>query len=157
PTPSWRLDGLRRPLCNGSQRQVGDRLENQSMSVAEELERLQQLRDLGTMTEEEFLQAKARLLNKPASDADIERRTGIWAMCLHLSVFTGYAAVLAGFIAPVLIWQLMKDELPGLDVHGRNVVNWIISLIIYATVSFVLCLLVIGIPMLIALGVMAVV
>lgn len=127
------------------------------MSIVEELERLQQLRDLGTMSEEEFLQAKAKLLNEPTFDSDIERRTRLWAMCLHLSVFAGYAAPFAGFIAPILIWQLMKEDLPGLDAHGRIVVNWIISSIIYTVVSAILCLVLIGIPMLIAVGIMAVV
>jgi phage shock protein PspC (stress-responsive transcriptional regulator) len=37
------------------------------MSVTDELERLQTLRDRGTISEEEFARAKAQVLNEPAS------------------------------------------------------------------------------------------
>jgi uncharacterized Tic20 family protein len=52
-----------------------------------------------------------------------------------------------------VIWQIVKADLPGLDVHGRNAANWIISLIIYFVVSLVLCLVGIGFVLLIALGI----
>jgi phage shock protein C len=37
------------------------------MSVTDELERLQTLRDRGTLSEEEFARAKAQVLNEPAN------------------------------------------------------------------------------------------
>jgi phage shock protein PspC (stress-responsive transcriptional regulator) len=37
------------------------------MSIAEELERLQALRDRGTISDEEFARAKAQVLDEPAS------------------------------------------------------------------------------------------
>jgi uncharacterized Tic20 family protein len=52
-----------------------------------------------------------------------------------------------------VIWQLKKADLPGLDVHGKNAVNWIISLIIYFVVSLVLCMVGIGFVLLFALGI----
>jgi hypothetical protein len=33
-------------------------------------------------------------------------------------------------IAPIIIWQLKKNEFPELDAHGKVVVNWIISVLI---------------------------
>jgi uncharacterized Tic20 family protein len=50
-----------------------------------------------------------------------------------------------------------KDELPGIDVHGKNVANWILSKIIYAVISLILVLAIIGIPLLIALGVISII
>jgi uncharacterized Tic20 family protein len=32
-------------------------------------------------------------------------------------------------------WQLKKDELPGIDAHARDAVNWIISVMLYAAMS----------------------
>lgn len=85
-----------------------------------------------------------------------EQETRQWALALHLSVLAGYAVPLAGLIVPILIWQLKKADLPGLDVHGKNAVNWIISHIIYAIVSVILCFACgIGIPLLVALGIVA--
>ncbi len=75
-----------------------------------------------------------------------------WAMFLHLSSLMGLALPLIGFISPVVIWQLKRDDFPELDVHGKNATNWLISATVYAIISAFLCILVIGIPLLIALG-----
>ena len=91
------------------------------------------------------------------TDADVgpekqDRQTRKWAFILHISVLAGFVLPLAGLIAPIMIWQLKKDELPGLDAHGKNAINWMISAAIYMVVSVPLVFVVIGIPMLIALG-----
>ena len=90
-----------------------------------------------------------------ASSEDQETR--LWAMLLHLSVFAGYAIPIAGLVAPIVIWQVMKVDLPQIDVHGKIVVNWIISMALYGAVSFVLAFVLIGIPLLILLGVLGLV
>ncbi|MDB5342492.1 MAG: hypothetical protein JWP89_869 [Schlesneria sp.] len=131
------------------------------MSVTEELEKLQQLRDSGAIDDAEYAAAKAKVLNESPSGysappvmagEELERATRQWAAILHLSAFAGYFLVpVAGLVAPILIWQIKKDQLPGLDIHGRNATNWIISSLIYGVISGILILVVIGIPMLIAL------
>ncbi|MEZ6095927.1 MAG: DUF4870 domain-containing protein [Pirellulaceae bacterium] len=60
-----------------------------------------------------------------------------WALILHLSVFAGYAVPMVGLIAPLIIWQMKKDEVPGLDAHGRIVMNSIISFL--STVQSPVC------------------
>lgn len=91
-------------------------------------------------------------------DEDTEDRdTRMWAMFLHLSFFAGYAVPIFGLLAPVVIWQVKKDELPLIDRHGKNMVNWLISLVIYTIVGVLLCFIVIGVPFLILLGVLSVV
>ena len=135
------------------------------MSLADELVKLQQLRDMGTLSETEFSIAKARLLSNSSSGPsdmgspfsladDQERRTRLWAFLLHLSHLCGYAPLpFAGFVAPVIVWQLKKEELPLLDVHGKNLINWIITKFLYAFICLLMCFFVIGFPMLIALGI----
>jgi uncharacterized Tic20 family protein len=78
-------------------------------------------------------------------------------MFLHLSLLAGFVLPFAGLIAPILIWQLKKQDLPGLDAHGKVVVNWIISAVLYGVVCVLLTFVVIGIPLLVALGVVGVV
>lgn len=78
-------------------------------------------------------------------------------MLLHLSIFAGIFLPLAGLVAPIVIWQVKKDELPGIDPHGKYVVNWIISQAIYFAAAFVLSFVLIGIPILIGLGIIAIV
>lgn len=83
-----------------------------------------------------------------------DKATREWAMYLHLSLLSGFAIPLAGFIAPIIIWQVKKDELPEVDVHGKLVTNWIISSFIYTVVSLFLVFLIIGIPCLVVLGIL---
>jgi len=142
------------------------------MSIADELEKLQQLRQSGAIDEYEFAQAKARVLNgsaeaQPAESPAFESawvglgpqelETRQWGLILHLSVLAGYVLPIAGIVVPIAIWQLKKDALPMIDAHGKNALNWIISFIIYAVFCGILVLVAIGVPMLMALGVVAVV
>lgn len=73
-----------------------------------------------------------------------ESQTNQWAMFLHFSLLAGFVIPLAGLVAPIIIWQIKKNDLPRIDVHGKIVVNWIISLIIYWAISAVLTFILIG-------------
>ncbi|MFI3190800.1 MAG: DUF4870 domain-containing protein [Methylococcales bacterium] len=86
-----------------------------------------------------------------------EQQARQWAMFLHLSQLAGYIIPLVGLIAPIVIWQMKKDEYPILDEHGKAVVNWIISELIYGAICFALVFIVIGFPMLMVLGILAVI
>ena len=76
---------------------------------------------------------------------------------LHLSLLIYTFIFPIGAIAPILIWQLKKDEIPGLEAHGKMVTNWMISLAIYFAVSLVLTLILIGILGFIVFGILAIV
>ncbi len=80
-----------------------------------------------------------------------------WAMLLHLSLLAGHVVPFGGVIAPIVIWQTKKDEMPELDEHGKNAVNWLLSAIIYALVCIPLCFIVVGFVLLFALAVLHVV
>ena len=132
------------------------------MTMAEELERLHQLYQSGGLSEEEYARAKASLLTPPAKpividDSTFDLKTRQWAMFLHLSLLAGFIVPILGLVAPILIWQLKKAEFPALDVHGKIVMNWIISSISYAVISAILILVLIGIPLLIGLGVLCII
>ena len=130
------------------------------MNISDELEKLRQMRDTGTLSEDEYARAKAALLNSQGRVPDEgtrELQSRQWAMFLHFSLLAGIVVPLAGLVAPIIIWQLKKAEYPELDAHGKIAVNWILSLIVYAVVSVLLILVLVGIPLLIALGVLTVV
>jgi uncharacterized protein len=122
------------------------------MNIADELQKLQQLYQSGAINEDEYNRAKARILDeKPSAGApflgnlfagDLESQTRQWGLFLHLSVLLSFVGV--GIIVPILIWQLKKNDLPGLDVHGKNAVNWIISALIYGLVCVILHFVLIG-------------
>jgi uncharacterized Tic20 family protein len=80
-----------------------------------------------------------------------DRQVRQWALVLHLSLLAGFLIPLAGMVAPIIIWQMKKEEMPGLDAHGKVVANWIISSIIYCGVSVLLIFVLIGIPLILLL------
>lgn len=83
-----------------------------------------------------------------------ERQMGLF---LHLSQLAGLIVPLAGLILPIVIWQTQKDKIPALDAHGKMILNWIISLLIYSLISAVLTIVLIGLLGLLAVAVMSIV
>ncbi len=67
-----------------------------------------------------------------------------WNMLIHLSQLVGFFIPLGNVIAPLILWQMKKDEDPCIDQHGKEVMNWEISLFIYAVVAGLLCFILIG-------------
>ena len=135
------------------------------MNISDELERLQKMRESGALSEEEFEKAKKTLLeeSQPREEASgeaaakIASDTNMWAMLIHLSQFCGYIIPLAGLIVPIVLWQIKKDEFPGIDRHGRIVANWVFTEIIFSIIFAVLILVIIGLPLLIALGIVGII
>lgn len=82
---------------------------------------------------------------------------GTWGLALHLSQLANFLVPLAGIIAPIVIWQVKKGDLPVIDAHGKAVVNWMLSAIIYSALCFVLVFVLVGIPMLMVLGLLAII
>ncbi len=83
-----------------------------------------------------------------------QKQTG---MFLHLSQLLNFIVPFGGVIAPIIIWQMNKDKTPALDAHGKMVVNWMLSGLIYSVISFVLAFVLIGFLGFIALFVMGIV
>lgn len=84
----------------------------------------------------------------------VSENVRMWGMILHFSQLLGFLIPILGFATPIIIWQVKKDQMPELDRHGREVTNWMISALIYTCVCFLMMLLLIGFPMLYALGVL---
>lgn len=74
-----------------------------------------------------------------------------WGLLLHLSQLANIIIPPLGLIAPIVLWQVKKDEMPALDAHGKMITNWVISSFIYAVVSGVLAIVLVGFLGLIAL------
>ncbi len=70
-----------------------------------------------------------------------------------------HALCLAGFpiLGPLIVWLIKKDESSYLDVQGRELLNFQLSYLFYAFLSFLLCFIFIGVPLLYAVGVATVV
>jgi uncharacterized protein len=76
-----------------------------------------------------------------------------WAMAAHLSGFIIFLGIPISAIGPLVVWLIKRDAHPFIDAHGKEALNFNISILIYAVASAVLILLLVGIVLLIAVGV----
>ena len=90
---------------------------------------------------------KRKLMNAPMSE-DEERK---WAMFAHIGTFSSMLVPLGNIIAPIVIWQLKKNESPFVVEQAKESLNFQITLIIYCIISFLLVFIVIGFFLLFAL------
>lgn len=61
----------------------------------------------------------------------------------HLSQLLDYVSGIGGFIVPLILWLTKKDDIEGMDLHGKAILNFRISIFIY----LILC-----VPLLLLLG-----
>jgi len=71
--------------------------------------------------------------------------TKFWLLTLHLSNF------LVLPIFPLILWLLKKDEIQEIDTHGKDIINFQISMIIFLFASILLVFYTVGIFLLLAL------
>lgn len=74
-----------------------------------------------------------------------DKETRTWAMLIHFSVLASWIVPLAGIVVPVILWQIKKDELPGIVPHAHIVMNWIVSSLVYGFICLILTFVVIGV------------
>jgi hypothetical protein len=74
----------------------------------------------------------------------------------HLSQLLTYITGFGGLIVPLIIWLTKKDEIEGMDLHGKAIVNFQLSIWLWAIISIpAILLLGLGILMLIFIGIVA--
>jgi len=68
-----------------------------------------------------------------------------WSALCHASALLGVFLHFPGhLIPPLIIWLAKRDDSPELDAHGKEAVNFQISMLIYNAVAAVFCLVLIG-------------
>ena len=87
---------------------------------------------------------------QPAGTAP-DKDARMWGMLCHLT------ALFAGFVGPLIVWLIKKDEIPFVDDQGKEALNFQITVAIAVFVSFLLCFVVIGFLLLPVVGIGALV
>jgi uncharacterized Tic20 family protein len=59
----------------------------------------------------------------------------------HLSQLLDLVSGIGGFIVPLILWAIKKDEVIGMDKHGKAILNFRITMFLYALVCIPLILL----------------
>lgn len=121
----------------------------------EDLKILDELREKGSITEEEFQREKAKILSDENSSYSgffqkplfgLSEKT--YLMFMHLSQLLIWIIPVIGIVVPIIMWTTNKEGSATVDEHGKNILNFTISYAIYAVA---LTITIIGIPLLIVL------
>jgi uncharacterized Tic20 family protein len=87
----------------------------------------------------------------PSTSSDI--RT--WRVLCHASALLGlFFHFLGHILGPLVVWLMKRGDSPEIDAHGKESLNFQISMLIYDAIAAILCFILIGIPILIALWVL---
>jgi uncharacterized Tic20 family protein len=79
-------------------------------------------------------------------------------MLTHLSQLLDLVTGFGGFIVPLIIWITNKERIYAMDEHGKSIINFQLSMFIYAIICIPLILLVgLGIIGLIGIGILCLV
>ena len=86
-----------------------------------------------------------------SSSADV--RT--WNVLCHASALLGlFLHFLGHLLGPLVVWLVKRGDSPEIDAHGKESLNFQLSMLIYDAIAAILCIILIGIPILIALWIM---
>src|SRR5437660_11049591 len=89
----------------------------------------------------------------PISSTSSQMRT--WCVLCHASALIGlFFHFVAHLLGPLIVWLIKRGDAPEIDANGKESLNFQISMLIYDAIAAILCLVVIGIPILITLWVL---
>ncbi|MHC4910458.1 MAG: DUF4870 domain-containing protein [Planctomycetota bacterium] len=71
----------------------------------------------------------------------------------NMALLAHVLAIFTGFIGPLIIWLIKKDGSPFVDDHGKEALNFQITVLIASIVSAVLAIVVIGVFLLLAIAI----
>jgi uncharacterized Tic20 family protein len=78
-------------------------------------------------------------------------------MFCHLAAFAGFFVPFGGIIGPLVIWLSKRDDSTWVNENGKASLNFQLSMLMYMVLVAPLCLILIGIPLLIMLGILKIV
>jgi len=68
-----------------------------------------------------------------------------WKVLCHATALAGFFVPWAGHIlGPLIVWLAKRGDSPEIDEHGKESLNFQISMLIYNVIAGVLCLVLIG-------------
>ena len=95
--------------------------------------------------EQEVCNEQAGTVHESPGSKEINKDARMWAMICHLAGLAGIILPASGnIVAPLIIWQIKKDDNPFIDEQGKEAVNFQISMSIYFLASIFLCIVCVG-------------
>ena len=91
----------------------------------------------------------------PPATASTSSEVRNWCVLCHASALLGLFFHFFGhLLGPLIVWLIKRDASPEIDANGKESLNFQISMLIYDVIAGILCFVLIGIPILIALWVL---
>ena len=90
----------------------------------------------------------------PITSSDV--RT--WCVLAHATALAGFFVPWAGHIVgPLVVWLAKRADSPEIDAHGKESINFQLSMLIYNVIAGILCLVLVGFFILLLLHILNVV
>jgi uncharacterized Tic20 family protein len=103
-------------------------------------------------------QLEAAVTRESDAPVDLSSDARTWALLCHLSAFAGLLGNGIGYLlGPLIVWLIKRQEHPFIDEQGKEAVNFQLTMLLVFVLSLILSCVLIGIPMLIALGILEIV
>jgi uncharacterized Tic20 family protein len=80
-----------------------------------------------------------------------------WDVLCHVSALAGFVVPFGNILGPLIIWLIKRNEIPSVEAHGKESLNFQISVLIYMAVSAVLMLVLVGVFLMVIVGITAIV
>ena len=80
-----------------------------------------------------------------------------WAMYCHLAALAGFVVPLGNVLGPMIVWLMKKDTMPLVDQHGKEAMNFQITVLLAFIVCFILAFVLIGFLLMFIVGIGALV
>ncbi|HSW36414.1 MAG TPA: DUF4870 domain-containing protein [Candidatus Limnocylindrales bacterium] len=91
------------------------------------------------------------------NETQLTQEEKIFSMLAHLSALAGYVVLFGNILGPLVIWLIKKDQSEWVDRQGKEALNFQLSITIYAAISLVLVIVLVGFLLLFAVGVFSLV
>ncbi len=89
---------------------------------------------------------------------DLKKVDNNLLVATHLCQLLTYISGFGGLVVPLILWLTQKDKVVGMDIQGKQIINFQISLIVYCILSIPLIFVFgLGILILIAISILSVV
>lgn len=76
-----------------------------------------------------------------------------WAMACHLSALSGFVIPFGNILGPLVVWMMKRGEMPLVERHGKESLNFQITVSIAFLVCIPLMFILIGIPLMFVVGI----
>lgn len=108
-----------------------------------------------------FIKRTNPLQSQPLDMESLKDQSAVgtgWAVACHLSGFAGFLFPFGNILVPLLLWAFKRTESPYIDFHGKEAINFQISVSIYYLICIILSVIIIGLllmPLLAAFQIIA--